>query len=177
MIVIYIIVAIIIIVFLLALLVKKEYEVIRSININRPVNEVFSYIKFLKNQDNFSKWATMDPDMKKEYKGTDGTVGFVSAWESDNKKVGHGEQSIKKIEDDRLIEFDLHFIKPFDAWANAWMKTSPVNPGETKVEWGMNSAMKYPMNLMLLVMNMDKMIGDDFEVGLQRLKEIVEQDN
>ena len=63
-----------------ALFVKKDYVVEREIIINKPKAEVFEYIKFLKNQDNYSKWNMMDPDMKKTYQGTYGTVGFISAW-------------------------------------------------------------------------------------------------
>src|SRR5690554_6331855 len=92
-------VAVVIIAFplVLALFVENEYAVEREITINRPKQEVFAYIKYLKNQDNFSKWAKMDPAMKKTYKGTDGTVGFVSAWESEQDDVGKGEQEIKII--------------------------------------------------------------------------------
>ena len=82
---------------IVALFVKKDYAVEREITINKPKQEVFDYVKLLKNQDNYSIWATMDPNMKKTYRGTDGTVGFVSAWESKVDSVGVGEQEIKKI--------------------------------------------------------------------------------
>ena len=73
-------------------------------------DEVFDYVKYLKNQDNFSKWASMDPDMQKTYRGTDVTVGFVSAWASDNPDVGVGEQEIKAITAGQRIDFELRFI-------------------------------------------------------------------
>ena len=75
---------------ILALFVKKTYSVEREITIGKPQQEVFDYIKFLKNQNNFSKWATMDPAMKQEFRGTDGQAGFVSAWESKDKRCGQG---------------------------------------------------------------------------------------
>ncbi|WP_254500404.1 hypothetical protein, partial [Salmonella enterica] len=71
----------------------------REITINKSRQEVYDYIKYLKNQNNFSKWAKMDPAMKTEFRGTDGTVGFVSAWESAKKDVGKGEQEIKNLTD------------------------------------------------------------------------------
>ena len=77
---------------IMALFIKSEYAVEREITISKPKQVVFEYVKFLKNQDNYSKWATMDPNMKKDYRGTDGTVGFVSAWESQADSVGKGEQ-------------------------------------------------------------------------------------
>ncbi|MCW2262733.1 MULTISPECIES: hypothetical protein [Sphingobacterium] len=60
-----------------ALFLKKDYAVKREITINKPKQEVFDYIKYLRNQNNFSKWAMMDPLMTKTYQGTDGTVGFI----------------------------------------------------------------------------------------------------
>lgn len=88
---------IIILLLIIALFVKKEYSLEREIIITLPKVRVFEYIRSLRNQDSFSKWANMDPGMKKEYRGTDGTVGFVSAWESKNKNVGKGEQEIIKL--------------------------------------------------------------------------------
>jgi len=116
----------------------------------------------------------MDPNMKKEFRGIDGTVGFVSAWESDNKNVGKGEQEIKKISEGKRIDFELRFIKPFAGVANAYLTTDSRSKNETIVNWGFDSKMKYPMNLMLLFMNMDKMIGNDFETGLKNLKAVLE---
>ena len=75
-----------------AIFVKREYSVEREVVINKPKQEVFEYVKLLKNQDNYSKWAMMDPKMKKEYTGTDGTVGFISAW--DSVKLPKAKESI-----------------------------------------------------------------------------------
>jgi hypothetical protein len=155
---------------ILALFVKKGYAIEREIIINKPKQTVFDYIKLLKNQDSFSKWANTDPAMEKEYRGTDGTVGFVSAWNSKVKNVGKGEQTIKKITDGENIDFDLHFMKPMEAKAKANMATLALSENETKVKWGFSSGMKYPMNLMLLFMNMEKMLGDDLSEGLNNLK-------
>jgi hypothetical protein len=79
-----------------AIFVKKQYTLEREITINKPKMEVFDYIKYLKNQDRFSKWATMDPAMIKTCRGTDGTVDFASAWDSKNEDVGVEEQEMKK---------------------------------------------------------------------------------
>jgi len=167
--------SLIVLVLIVALFLKKEYGVVREININKPKKLVFDYLKYLKNQDNFSKWATMDPNMKKEFRGTDATVGFVSAWESDHKSVGTGEQEIKKITEGERIDFELRFIKPFAGVANAYLTTESLSDKETKVKWGFDSKMKYPMNLMLVFMNMDKAIGNDFETGLAKLKSLLEK--
>ncbi|MDG2431587.1 SRPBCC family protein [Flavobacterium sp.] len=158
-----------------ALFVKKDYEVQKEVLINKDKQEVFNYLKLLKNQDNYSKWFTIDPNMKKSYKGTDGTVGFVSHWESDTAEVGWGEQEIKKITEGERIDFELRFIKPFEATEPAFMTTESVGENQTKVTWGFSGHMAYPMNLMLLFMDMEKMIGDDLNAGLTKLKTELEK--
>ena len=160
---------------ILALLVKKDYTVTRDITIDTPKGDVFGYIKLLKNQDEYSKWALMDPAMKKIYTGIDGTPGFVSAWDSDDKNVGKGEQEILKITEGERVDYELRFIKPFEGKANAWLSTDSVSATQTKVTWGFKGAMPYPMNVMLLFMKMDEMIGADLETGLKNLKTKLEK--
>lgn len=157
-----------------ALFTKKDYAVEREIIINKPKQEVFDYIKFLKNQDNYSVWATIDPAMKKEYKGTDGTVGFISAWESKIDDVGKGEQEIMKIIDGERLDFQLRFKIPFEANDDAYMVTETIAENQTKVKWGFKGKMSYPMNFMLLFMNMEKMLGNDLATGLSNLKKVLE---
>ena len=166
---------IIVIALIAAIFLKKEYSVERDIVINKPKDSVYHYIKYLKNQDNYSKWAKMDPNAKKEYKGTDGTVGFASSWDSDIKDVGKGEQTIKGMVENESIDYSIHFIKPFEGMADAYMTVEPEGANHTKVRWGFVGKMKYPMNLMLLFMNMDKMIGDDLTIGLKNLKTLLDK--
>lgn len=161
--------------FIAALFVKREYAVEREITINKPKQQVFDYIKYLKNQDNFSKWATMDPNMKKEYKGTDGTVGFVSSWDSEKKDVGKGEQEIIKITEGERMDFELRFLEPFETKDYAYMSTAALDSTRTNVKWGFNGKMPYPMNLMCLFMNMDEMLGPDLATGLTNLKVVMEK--
>ena len=91
-----VIAAIIAIPLIIALFVSNDYNITRSIIINKPQQEVFDYIKLLKNQEKFSKWVMTDPNMKTTFTGTDGTVGCIYAWDSENKQAGKGEQEIKK---------------------------------------------------------------------------------
>lgn len=174
MIVLYIILGIIAALLLAGLVIPKGIKATKEVVINKPVSEVFNYVKYLKNQDNYSKWGSLDPAMKKTYTGTDGTVGFVSAWEG-NKKVGQGEQEIKGIEEGKKIDSELRFIKPFKALAQAKMTTDAVDSNSTRVTWGFESNMNYPMNVLKLFMNMEKSIGNDFSTGLANLKKILEK--
>ena len=158
-----------------AAFVEGNYHVEREIVINQPKEVVFNYVKYLKNQDNYSKWATMDPGMKKSYTGTDGTVGFVSRWESTNEEVGVGEQEIKGITEGEKLDFELRFYEPFEATDNAFMITEKVSDTATKVKWGFDGHMAYPMNLMLVFMDMEEMLGNDLQMGLNNLKSVLEK--
>ena len=170
-----ILLSILILLLIIGMFVKKEYTISCEVIINKPKTVVFDYIRLLKNQNEYSVWATMDPAMKKEFRGTDGTSGFVSAWDSDNKNVGKGEQEILKIAEGDRIDYKIHFIKPFESTSFASMSTLSVSENQTKVIWEFKGKMKYPMNLMLLFMNMEKMVGNDLQKGLQNLKIILEK--
>jgi hypothetical protein len=90
----------------------------KSIDIRRKGSEVFNYLKFTKNQVNFSVWNMADPGMKKVFHGTDGTEGFVYTWSSANKNVGAGEQETKAIVDGKSIEFEVRFFSPMKNTCN-----------------------------------------------------------
>ena len=160
---------------IVALFVKKKYDVECEVTINKPKSEVYDYVKFLKNQDEYSVWLKMDPNAKKDYKGTDGTVGFVSAWSSDNKDLGKGEQEITGIKDGERIDYELRFIEPFESTEKAYMAFESPDSASTKVKWGFNGKMNYPMNLMMLFMDMDGMISKDLQTGLDEMKKILEK--
>jgi hypothetical protein len=159
---------------IIALFVPKTIEVSREVIIAKNRSEIFQYVKQLKNQIEYSKWQKMDPDQKVSFNGTDGTVGFVYAWDSQKEDVGAGEQEIKAIVENERIDYELRFKRPFESTAGAYMTFESASPGETKVLWGFKGDTKYPFNLMHLFIDMDKMLGDDLNVGLQNLKQIME---
>lgn len=161
--------------FIVALFIDGEYHVERNIVINKPSNEVFEYVKYLRNQDNYSVWAKLDDDMKKEFRGTDATVGFVSAWDSEKNDVGAGEQEITKIMEGKRIEYQIRFLRPFEATDFIYMNTESLANGQCKVIWGFDGKMDYPMNMMLLFMDMDEMLGESLQTGLNNLKGVLEQ--
>ena len=120
--------------FVIALFLKNDYAIEREITIAKPKDSVFNYIKFIKNQNYYSKWNMTDPNMKQTYRGgADGTVGFVSAWESKNKQVGVGEQEITKITDGIGYDVILRFEKPFKGISYANAATQNLTDNQTKV--------------------------------------------
>lgn len=171
----FLIIAVIVLALIAALFIKKDYAVEREITISKPKQEVFDYIRYLKNQDQYSVWNKLDPAMKKTYTGTDGTVGFKYAWDSEKKEAGKGEQTISNITEGERIDMKLHFIEPFEASDNAYMVTESISETQTRVKWGFNGRMNYPMNLMLVLMNMDEMLGKDLQSSLDTLKVILEK--
>jgi len=172
---IYILAAIVVLIIILAAVAPKSYDISRSIVIDKPINEVFEYIKFVKNQNYWGPWQSRDPHMKQTFSGVDGTVGFVSAWESDHKQVGSGEQEITKIIENELLQTELRFLKPMKSVSNGYIKTYTEDHGKTKVVWGFFGENKFPFSIMMLFFNMDKAVGKDFEEGLQNLKNILEK--
>jgi len=170
-----IIAGIVVVVLIVAAVAPKDYNVQRSIIINKPRQEVFAYIKYLRNQDNYNKWVMTDPNKRMTYRGTDGTEGFASAWDSDIKQAGKGEQTIKKIIEGERIDLQVVFIKPFAGIADTYMATQSVTSNSTSVKWNFDSRMSYPMNIVLLFINMDKMMGADMDTSLNNLKSVLEK--
>ena len=162
------------IVVIFGLLLPKDYTIEREIVIQQPKAAVFAEVRSLKSQNTWSPWGKLDPNMKLEFRGTDGQVGFVSAW-SGNKEVGVGEQEITKIVEGERMETELRFKEPFADTGYGWFATEAVSEKETKVKWGMRGRTPFPMNLLCFVMNMQGMLARDFDKGLAALKEKLEK--
>lgn len=155
-----------------AIFMRKNYTIQREIIIHAPLQTVFDYLKQLKNQDYFNKWVMVDPDMKKDFTGTDGTVGFIYGWNG-NKKAGEGEQEITALEEGRLIKTEVRFKRPFPGIAYADYVTASLSDNQTKIIWSNTSAMKYPMNIMVSMI--ENMLAKDMDTSLQTLKTLLEK--
>jgi hypothetical protein len=174
MIVLYILLGLLGVIILLALIAPKQYEVNRSVIINRSLPEVFQFLKFVRNQDQWSPWKKKDPNMKQESVGADGEVGFIAKWEG-NKEVGTGEQEILHIEHNQQINTQLRFLKPWKSVSDAYIKVTEVDENQTNVTWGFAGNSPVPMNIFMLFFNFEKAVGKDFEEGLADLKDILEK--
>ena len=163
---------IIALVLIIALFIKKEHYVRREIIINAPRQKVFDYIRLLKNQDTFNKHAMAGADRQREYKGTDGTVGFIYSWKGD-KNAGEGEKEIKNIIEGQRVETEIRFVKPMAATASIIMETESLSDGQTKVSWTNAGTLKYPVNIMIPMM--EKMLPKEMDSSLSILKNILEK--
>ncbi len=157
---------------IIGLFMKREHYVKREIIINAPRQKVFDYIKLLKNQDEFNKHAMTAPDRKREFKGTDGTAGYIYAW-SGNKNAGVGEKEIMNIVEGRSIEMEIRFIKPMAVSATIIMETESLPGDQTKVYWSNAGTLKYPVNIMIPMM--ERSVVKDMDISLLTLKSILEK--
>lgn len=157
-----------------AFLSPTDFKVERETTINKPQADIYNYAKMLKNQNDWGPWFKKEPTMHQEFRGTDGEVGFVSSWKGKTEEVGEGEQEIKKLTPNSRIDTQLRFKKPFESTADAYLTLEPLNENQTKVKWGFTGSMPRPLNLIMVVMDMDKEVGKDFGEGLASLKSIME---
>jgi uncharacterized protein YndB with AHSA1/START domain len=169
-----VIVALIALLLIIALFTKKDYSVQREVVINKPKELVFDYVRLTANQTHYSKWWMMDPNVQITMTGTDGTPGSVAAWNS--KEAGQGEQEITGITEGERIDYELRFIKPFEGKGESSIMTEAISEDQTKVIWSFESSMKYPMNIMLVFMDMPGMLGNDLQTSLNTLKTVLEQE-
>jgi hypothetical protein len=157
---------------LIGLFMKKEHYVNREIIINAPRQKVFDYLRLLKNQDEFNEHAMVAPDRQREFKGTDGTVGYIYSWKG-NKSAGEGEKEIKNIIEGKRIETEIRFVKPMRVTASIIMETESLSDNQTKVNWTNAGTLKYPINIMIPMM--EKNVAKGMDSSLLTLKEILEK--
>jgi hypothetical protein len=174
--IIVVLVAIVAVLMVVAMFSKNKYTLQREIVINKPKADVFTFVRYNKNQPLFSKWLQLDPNTKINYTGAaDGTPGAVLHFASNSNKTGTGEWEIKKVAEGERLDFQLRFLKPFAFVADGQFATDAVAANQTKLTWTYHSGMNWPMNVMLLFMNMEKVVGPDIEESMRNIKKQVEQ--
>jgi hypothetical protein len=150
-----------------------EFRVERSTVINAPVAVVFANVNDLRKWEAWSPWAKMDPGMKQTYEGAAAGVGAVTNW-SGNDEVGEGRMTIVESRRNELIQIKLEFLKPFAATNITLFTFKPESDWTTTVTWAMTGENNFFFKALCLFMDMDKMVGGDFEKGLAALKSLAE---
>jgi hypothetical protein len=156
---------------IIPLFMRKTHHVQREIIINSPTQKAFDYLRLIKNQDKYNKWAKAEPGKKEEFKGTDGTVGYIYSW-SGTKNAGEGKKEIKNIIEGKKIEIEYRFVKPFKAVALFQIATESLSANQTKVTWSNTSSLNYPLNIMVPMV--ERSLAKDMDESLNRLKNILE---
>lgn len=160
------------IVLLLASRKPDAFHVERSIRIADAPEVIFAHIANLRRWEAWTPYDK-DPAMRRTYGSHTVGVGAHFAWVGD-KRVGQGELTIRESRPPYRQVMDLHMIKPFEGRSVATLTLTP-EAGATRVTWSLDDTHSLVLKVMTLFINMDTMIGTDFEVGLVRLKALVEQ--
>jgi hypothetical protein len=149
------------------------FRVERSATIAAPPARVFALIDDFHSWAAWSPWEHLDPAMKKTYSGPASGPGAIYEWEG-NSKAGKGRMEIVNSAASSLVDIKLDFLKPFEAHNTAVFNLEPV-ADSTKISWAMLGTKPLMMKVIGIFMNMDAMIGKDFERGLANLKSIAEK--
>jgi Polyketide cyclase / dehydrase and lipid transport len=149
----------------------STYEVRRSAVIPAPAEDIFPLVNSFHEWTKWSPWEAVDPGMDRRYFGSDSGVGAGYEW-SGNRKAGSGTMEIVESVPASRINVRLQFTKPFKALNPTSFTFTPV-PDGTEVTWAMTGENKGPAKVFALFMNMDKLVGQDFERGLKSLTEAV----
>lgn len=171
-IVLYVIVALVLLISILVAFKPQEFRVSRSIEIDSAPASVFAVVNDLKRWQAWSPWAKLDPNAKETYEGSGQGVGSSFAWDGD-RKVGSGKMTIRESQLNQRIGMQLEFIRPFACKNDVEFVLQPVSHG-TRLTWTMVGPNSLFAKIMSLCINMEKMVGKDFEQGLKNLKNLVE---
>jgi ribosome-associated toxin RatA of RatAB toxin-antitoxin module len=149
----------------------STYEVRRSAVIPAPAEDIFPLVNSFHEWTKWSPWESVDPGMDRRYFGSDAGVGAGYEW-SGNRKAGSGTMEIVESVPSNEIKVRLQFTKPFKALNPTSFTFTPA-PGGTEVTWRMTGENKGAAKVFAVFMNMDKLVGSDFERGLKSLTEAV----
>ena len=171
----YGIVAIVLIITIFCVVVAMQpahYTVERSTTINAPAPVVFAQVNDFHKWEAWSPWEKIDPNIKKGFSGAAAGNGAVYSW-AGNNDVGEGRMTITDSRPSDLIKIKLEFVKPFTA-TNATDFIFTPQGNQTNVKWTMSGENNFVAKAFSMFMNMDKMVGTDFEKGLGQLKTVSE---
>jgi hypothetical protein len=147
----------------------------RTAVISAPPTTVFALINDFREWPKWSPWEQLDPEMKRTLSGAPAGPGSVYEWEG-NSDVGKGRMEITGASEPTNVNIKLDFLEPYEGHNTTTFTLQP-SADQTAVRWTMDGPSPYMMKVMSVFMNMDKMIGDDFEKGLANLKATAERTN
>ncbi|MBN8990319.1 MAG: SRPBCC family protein [Rhizobiales bacterium] len=160
-------------VLILATTKSDTLRVQRAIRIKAPAERIFPLINDFRQWRSWSPYEDKDPDLKRTYSGADSGTGAVYAWDG-NKNVGSGRMEILQTAVPSKIVIKLDFFKPFEGHNTAEFTMLPQGD-TTDLTWTMTGPAVFMSRVMQVFMNLDRMIGRDFEAGLANLKKLTEK--
>jgi uncharacterized protein YndB with AHSA1/START domain len=150
----------------------SEFRIARTATIAAPAPVVFAQVNDFRKWDAWNPWAKIDPAMKQGYEGATAGKGAVYTW-AGNNEVGEGRMTITESRPDELIRIQMEFLKPFQGRSTAEFTFKPEGE-RTAVTWSMVGEHNFIAKAMHLVMNLDRMVGGNFEKGLDRMRAVAE---
>ena len=150
----------------------NTFRIERNAGIKATPEKILALLEDFREWRKWSPWEELDPNLKRTYSGAEKGVGAVYAWEGNNK-AGHGRMEILEASP-RRVRIKLDFLKPFKASNTAEFTLTPAGENTT-VNWAMYGAQPFMVKLMGIFMDMEKMVGPDFEKGLAKMKRAAEQ--
>jgi uncharacterized protein YndB with AHSA1/START domain len=147
-----------------------SFSLERSATVSAPPAIVYGLVADFHQWEGWSPWAKLDPAMRTTYTGAG--VGATYAWEG-NGDVGSGKMTFTDLEAPRRVAITLDFLTPIAATNRTELLLAPEGSG-TKVTWRMTGKNGFLSKAAGLVMNMDQLVGKDFEKGLASLKTLAE---
>ncbi len=146
----------------------SEYTITRSITIKAPPETVFPLVNDFQQWAKWSPWDKKDAAMKRTFEGPPAGVGAIYRWDG-NDDVGTGSMTILESKPAELVLIKLAFLKPMEAECRSRFDFTR-QPDQTTVTWTMTGTNNFVGKAFSLIMNMEKLIGDDFEKGLAAMK-------
>ncbi|WP_124642580.1 SRPBCC family protein [Amniculibacterium aquaticum] len=154
-------------IFIAALVAPKKFHAKGETTINKPISEVYNYVKSIKTQEEYSIWFEEDPNIIKNYYGKDGEIGSGLKWQSEI--VGNGEQKIKNLSENKKVEIDLYLMD--NSKANHLVyEMDELSPNKTKLTIEVDGETPIPFNLMSLMYDMNA----SFQQNADNLKKVLE---
>lgn len=144
----------------------------RSVVVNAPPEAIYSLIADFHQWPRWSPWEALDPAMTRTHSGAPSGEGAVYEW-SGNSDVGKGRMEILDTQKPAIVTIALDFIEPWEGHNITEFRLTPQQDS-TVVRWTMEGPSPYMMKVMSVFMNMDRMVGGDFEKGLGALKTAAE---
>jgi polyketide cyclase/dehydrase/lipid transport protein len=151
-----------------------HYKVARSTLVQAPAPAVYARVADFHAWEKWSPWEKLDPGMQKVFSGSDGAPGATYAWKG-NDKVGEGRMTVLEARPPEALGIRLEFVKPFASACTTGFQFAPQQAG-TQVTWTMEGDNDFIGKAFSLFLDMDRMIGGDFERGLASLKALAEAD-
>jgi len=149
------------------------FRVTRSLDISAPPEKIYPILTDFRRSPEWSPYEKLDPDMKRNHSGAATGKGAVYAWDGDSN-AGAGRMEIVEAAPGQSVTLKLDFVRPFEASNVVEYRLQPKGSA-TQVSWDMHGPMPFISKVMCVFVDLDKMIGKDFETGLANLKTLAEK--